>query len=512
MGYGGQGVIVDRFEGGRFGLCGVLLLSCVVGGCHHVISPSEVETPDSSLTDVEGERQRSEDADGGADAAAPDDAGDVGTVDAEPDVASSPPEGPVLAPGGADVSAEGLDRVLNALRTATSAGARDAILREVAWQAGWPLSDGTRVLFATRWDEVTADAQVVGDFNGWAAGDAIAESSPPHHWVVHPVPTALAGLKYKWRGEVDGRVSYRAGPEATRYGYDDFGAFGYLRAPTDRRYLERYPDLTSDALPLGRMVRLSLPAGFVGGGSPRVLLMHDGQNVFAPDAPHGGWDVMGALDRAGYEDVVVLAVDSVADRREVYTHIPEDLSPDDGRVNPEGGRADDYLALLRDELLPWFEGHYGVTVSASRTLVAGSSLAGLVSLYLVRRAPALFGHVIAMSPAVAWGRLLNDDGTALADTWPERVGLLPRGIYLDSGGGVPQGRSDCADRSKVDYRALVDADFYCSTRDFRETLLGLGYVQGVDLSYVHRPGAPHNESSWRVRLPGALDAAQRMGW
>lgn len=489
----------------------VVMVSFAWIGCHSAVLPASGETSDGTRPDS----ARPDDGHATGDAGSEDAEAPATTVDGggpEADGETADQRRPRFVPGGADVSPESLDRVLAALRDATSAAARDAVVREVAWHAGWPLSDGVRILFVTRWDEAEANVEVVGDFNDWAPSDTPVMSSPPHHWTLQPAPAVLAGQKYKWRAQVDGRTAYRAGPEATRYGYDQFGAFGYLRAPTDARYLERFPDLSSLALPLGRTVRVSVPAGFAGGDAPRLLLMHDGQNVFAPDAPHGGWAVTASLASPDFDDVLVLAVDSVADRRAVYTHVPEDLSPDDGRVNPEGGRADDYLELLRDELLPWFEGHYGVTLSASRTLVAGSSLGGLVSLYLVQRAPALFGHVVAMSPAVGWGRLVNETGVSLIDVWPERVTLAGHGIYLDSGGGVPEGRANCADPAKVDYRTLVHADFYCSTLSFKDALLERGYEAGRDLRYVHVQGAPHDESAWRARLPEALKAAQGMGW
>ena len=66
--------------------------------------------------------------------------------------------------------------------------------------------------------------------------------------------------------------------------------------------------------------------GFVprseGAAEVPVLLMHDGQNAFDQDAPHGGWDAGAAVDSLPMA-VVVLAIDSVADRFGAYSHVED---------------------------------------------------------------------------------------------------------------------------------------------------------------------------------------------
>ena len=47
---------------------------------------------------------------------------------------------------------------------------------------------------------------------------------------------------------------------------------------------------------------------------------------------------------------------------------------------------------------------------------------------------------------------------------------------------------------------------------FVELLLGFGYRDGADLHHLYVPSAPHNESAWRARLPGALDSLVALGW
>ncbi|MCP4501674.1 MAG: hypothetical protein GY822_17075 [Deltaproteobacteria bacterium] len=43
----------------------------------------------------------------------------------------------------------------------------DALIYDVAWNEGWPLIEGERVLFATRWENPGGSVSVVSDVNNW---------------------------------------------------------------------------------------------------------------------------------------------------------------------------------------------------------------------------------------------------------------------------------------------------------------------------------------------------------
>lgn len=386
-----------------------------------------------------------------------------------------------------------------------SAGDPDAIeelVHEVAWTAGWPMTDGARWLFVTRWDEATAPVSLVSDVNGWRTGEAAATRAGAYYHVVldqsaFEVPPA--GAKYKWFAS----GVYRAPPEATAYGYDDFGEHGWVAPPSDRAHLERFPDLRSSHLEAPRTLRAYLPAGFVprsaAASNARVLLLHDGQNVFDPGAPHGGWRVDETLV-AGFPDVVALAIDNAPDRMDAYTHVADELGGDE-----VGGRADDYLDLVTSEALPFFRARYGVTAAGDKLVVAGSSLGGLVSLHAALTRSSLAGYVIAMSPTLGWGSLAPGAMDALIHRWTAHG---PVGVYLDSGGGGTCVDSD-GDGVEDDGESR---DNYCVTAQLRDHLDALGYDIGVDLWHWHEPDAPHAESAWAARLPRALEACEAAGW
>lgn len=417
--------------------------------------------------------------------------------------------------GGLDggVPASRLDDLIERLAaaTATSSGL-DELLHEVAWAEGWPVSDGERYLFATRWDGAPGSVAWVSDANAWepSAHPASSTAGGAHYYVVVPFAdfvVAAAGAKYKWYGAGD---VFRPGPEARAYGYDGFGEFGWVAPPTDQPWLERFGELSTPHLDRARTVRARLPAGFTrsAGASMRTLLMHDGQNVFDPGAFFGGWQLDVALEGGAYDDVVVIAVDNAPDRFDAYTHVADEIEAGGGAI---GGRADDYLALLDEDVLPWARARYGVRALGDDLAVAGSSLGGLVTLYWALTHDGDAGCVMALSSTLGWGAFgaSATGADALVRRWSE-LGHGGTAIYLDSGGSVT---GACGDGDGDGVHEDADqSDNYCTTLQLRDTLLAAGYTSGADLFYAWEPSAPHNEAAWRARIPGALSACTTAGW
>jgi len=409
---------------------------------------------------------------------------------------------------------ERIDDLLRLLEDpSSSAEDVDAALETVALEASWPLVEGGRILFATRWDDAPPDVAMVSDLNDWddTAHRANRAATGVHYWALFDttgLARPLAGALYKWWGSPD---VFRPPPEATVYGFDALGEHGIVAPDWATQHRQRFP-LRSSHLDLPRTIRFLVPAGFSAGSSAasdaRVLLMHDGQNLFHPDAVWGGWRVDEALAAdAGLADVVVVAVDNADDRFDAYTHVADDFGS--GTV---GGRADDYLALLSDEALPFARARFGLSAAKSQTVVAGSSLGGLVSLVLAIEAPEVATCVIAMSPTLGWGAFdpALDGSAALARRWPVEVGHGDVAIYLD-GGGTVTGACIDTDGDGIQEDS-DDSDNLCTTMQLRDVLDAEGYTFDMDLFHWHEPGAPHNEAAWAARFPMALDACEAAGW
>lgn len=467
------------------------LLACADEGSLTVDGGADAGSPGGDGGAVDGGAVDAENDDGAIDAGADatvDDAGSVSDAGRDAEAGDAGASGPTLA-----------DRLLALRDPSATEASLDALIHEVAWAEGWPLTDGTRWLFATRWDDAPSEVGLVSDVNAWVPAPAELGASGVHYFVVlDTLGVPAAGAKYKWRGGAD---IFRAPPEARAYGFDDFGEFGYVAPPRDARWRERFPDYVSSHLELPRAFRAYLPAGFRPGDDARVLFMHDGQNILHPDASFGGWQVDVVVSGAGLEDVVVLALDNAADRMDAYTPVSDNLG--DGVV---GGRADDYGRLVFEEALPFFRAQYGIGATRDDLVLAGSSLGGLVSLDFAITHESEMRCVIAMSPTLGWGAFdpALDGSGALVSRWARHGSVA---IYLDSGGGGP-----CADTDGDGVFEDEGSDNYCTAVQLRDHLQSLGYAFDTDLFHWHEAGATHDEAAWAARMPTALQGCVSAGW
>ncbi len=485
--------------------------------------PGGTDTTDGGTDgDMDGDVDGDVDGDGDGDADADSDAdsdidGDSdGPTDSDLDEPSDADEDEDADEDDADTPASRIASIVEMLDDPGSD--RDdieSVLYEVAWDEGWPLEDRGRWLFVAIWEDAPEMVSLVGQLNEWSTSAHPATRSPagPFFYVVldgTELTTAAAGSKYKWWGSPD---TWRPPYESRAYGYDEHGRFGWVRPSPTEPHLELYPSMMSDHLDLPRSIRAYLPAGFEPGSasarSARVLLLHDGQNVFHPDAPWGGWHVNDALLDGGYDDVVAIGVDSIEDRMDVYSHVPDDIFGDGTMV---GGRADAYLRMLREEVLPFIRDHYGIEAASDSLMVSGSSMGGLITLYMVLTDPDGLACGAALSPSLFWGAVgpTSSGEDAIVSQWSTVVGHGTTAIYLDSGGGPGGGCVDSDDDGVEDDGD--GADNYCVTVQMRDALEALGYSHGVDLWHWWERDALHNEAAWAVRFPMVLEACETGGW
>lgn len=257
-----------------------------------------------------------------------------------------------------------------------------------------------------------------------------------------------------------------------------------LRAGTgtlsgDVRVLASVP---SDHLDHARDVLVWLPPGYRADPSARfpVLYMHDGQNVMDASTAFGGveWgadETLAALVAAGNApENIVVAVGNSEDRMSEYTPTVD--------ATYGGGGAAGYARFLVEELKPLIDRLYRTRPEAASTGVAGSSLGGLVSMWLGLEHPDVFGRLGVISPSVWWDDRVILDLVAEAPT----PAVRPK-VWLDIGTAEGSGAT------------AVE-----NTRALRDALLARGWALGADLGYLEVPGAGHNESAWAARLGGIL--------
>jgi predicted alpha/beta superfamily hydrolase len=217
-----------------------------------------------------------------------------------------------------------------------------------------------------------------------------------------------------------------------------------------------------------------------------VLYLHDGQNLFDPVTAFGGqhWRA-GETTTARIESGTIAPLMLVGIYNTGEHRITEYTPTHDRRRG--GGGADTYGRFIAEELKPAIDARYRTIGDRESTGIGGSSLGGLVSLYLALRYPMVFGKVAAMSPSVWWDRrsILRDVRRAAA------LSEKPT-LWVDMGTAESRGAGSAR-------RVLEDA------RLLKAGLLKSGWVDGGTLHYEEVEGATHSEHAWGARFGRVLE-------
>src|SRR5438876_3806364 len=154
-----------------------------------------------------------------------------------------------------------------------------------------------------------------------------------------------------------------------------------------------------------RDIIVYLPPGYDTNKAKRysVFYIHDGQNLFdgaTSFIPGQEWrvdEVAQSLIAAGKIDplIIVGIYNTGAERVNEY------IAAQDAKYKA-GGKADLYGRFLVEELKPFIDKTYRTEKDARHTGLGGSSLGGLISLYLGLKYPTVFTRIAVVSPAVWW--------------------------------------------------------------------------------------------------------------
>ena len=236
-------------------------------------------------------------------------------------------------------------------------------------------------------------------------------------------------------------------------------------------------DLTIPELSGGELRRayVWLPDAYDGDPDARfpVLYMFDGQNVFFDeDASFGtSWRMYDYLN-AGQPDVIVAAVScSQTGRMAEYSPFSHE-NGDAGHVNARGRST---MEWLLGEFKPSIDVQYRTLPDRDNTLIAGSSMGGLMSLYAALDYNGAFSRAACLSPSL-WVHPRKSLRMI------ERARIAPDTcIYFD------YGTQEMGNHPK-------NTEVLCAACS---ALLH----KGVDLTFRLVPGGTHSEESWEQRVP-----------
>jgi predicted alpha/beta superfamily hydrolase len=138
-----------------------------------------------------------------------------------------------------------------------------------------------------------------------------------------------------------------------------------------------------------------------------------------------------------------------------------------------------------EELKPFIDAHYRTLADREHTAVAGSSLGGLISLYLAEKHSDVFSMAGVISPSLWW-----DNQQLLKMIQSDPAPLKREKIWLDI--GTAEGPPE---ESRT---AVANVDM------LTQVLKGAGLTEGRDFVSQKVEGAQHNETAWAARFGDVL--------
>jgi predicted alpha/beta superfamily hydrolase len=260
--------------------------------------------------------------------------------------------------------------------------------------------------------------------------------------------------------------------------------------------LERLPALASGHVD-PRPVDVWLPPGYDGTRRHAVLYMHDGQMLFdaASTWNKQAWDVDDVASKllavGQLRDFIVVGVWNNGKKRfaeyfpqKFMAHLPDAARAgliERGLSGPP--LADAYLRFLVEELKPAIDARYATRPGRDDTLLMGSSMGGLISVYALLEYPQVFGAAAALS--THWITMFEDNDVfpaAAIDYLRTRLpapGALK--LYMDHG------------------TTELDAQYARAQQRIDALLKARGFGPPLVVSRVFE-GAGHNERAWNARL------------
>ena len=184
------------------------------------------------------------------------------------------------------------------------------------------------------------------------------------------------------------------------------------------------------------------------------------------------------ISKERIREIIIVAIENTQHRDFEYTHV---YVSQDG-----GGKADHYADFIMNDLKPFIDKKYRTLKDRQYTGILGSSLGGLVSLYMTWKYPNIFSMAGVVSPSVWWA---NRDILEMVQRTKKKP---PIKIWLDI--GTYEGEHKDAELNQ----AVLD------TRELRDALIDKGFRMHFDLEYLEAEGAEHNEASWAQRVDKIL--------
>jgi predicted alpha/beta superfamily hydrolase len=251
-------------------------------------------------------------------------------------------------------------------------------------------------------------------------------------------------------------------------------------------------NVESTALEQEKTIRVYLPKSYEKSKRYPVVYMHDGQNLFDRETSAYGhiWQahevIESLIKNHVLEGLIIVGIDNGPglERLNEYSPWPADDYKKFGFDEPVGGKGGAYGRFIVEALKPLIDEKYRTLKEREFTAVAGSSMGGVISLYLDVEYPHVFSKVCAMSTAA----------------WFAEASLMNHLKSYDPGHEV-KWYLDVGTKEVEDPK--FNQLYIKGSKEIYKTLKSIGVEENCLEMVIEEEGV-HNEVAWARRLPYAL--------
>lgn len=216
-----------------------------------------------------------------------------------------------------------------------------------------------------------------------------------------------------------------------------------------------------------RRIWIYLPRGYESNPAQRypVLYMHDGQNLFDDATSYAGeWGIDEFLDTTKLPPCIVVGIDNGPKRMNEYNPF------DSERFGK--GEGDAYVDFIVQTLKPFIDSGFRTMPGPKHTIIAGSSMGGLISFYALLRYPTVFGGAGVFSPSFWIAPSIEEQINKTGNNLRSKIFFYA---------GTDESLTMVSDMEKVDAQV--------KTKSLAQTII------------VVRDGWKHSEAAWRSVFP-----------
>jgi len=255
-----------------------------------------------------------------------------------------------------------------------------------------------------------------------------------------------------------------------------------------------------------RNVDIWLPEGYSRKKKYAVLYMHDGQMLYDSTTTWNkkAWDVDDVaaelMKEKKVKDFIVVGIWNGGPKRHAeyfpqkpFESLPQSVqdtlyganrSNGDGVFKGNKVQSDKYLLFLVKELKPYIDKKYSTRKDLANTIIAGSSMGGLISMYAICEYPEVFGGAACMS--THWPGIFYMNNNPVPEAFFN---------YLESHLPDPKTHKLYFDHGT----ATLDAMYPPLQIRADEIIKAKGYDASNWMTKVF-PGEDHSETAWHKRL------------